>query len=92
MLEWTGDVTQSAGGNLAVQSRGFEFLVTKQHLDHADIDTLLQQMGRERMATGIITLLMNRIPIESTTGIIPTPARPSASSGVCDGSPMKRSS
>jgi len=42
------------------------------------------------MAQGIITLLMNRNPIESTTDITPTTVNPSTSSGVCDGSTVKR--
>jgi len=66
--------------------------VSEQHLDDADIYLLFKQVRRETVATGIITLLMNRNPIESTTGIIPTSASPSTSSGVCDGNPMKRSS
>ena len=30
---------------------GVEPFVSKQHLDHADIHLLFQQMGRKRMAT-----------------------------------------
>ena len=76
VVEGTGDITQGAGRHLAVQGRGFEFLVSEQYLDDTDIDTLFKQMGRETVATGIITLLMNRSSIESTTDIIPTTASP----------------
>ena len=76
MVKWTGNIAQGPRSNLAVQGRGLEFVVSEQHLDHADVHLLFKQVRRETMATGIITLLMNRSSIESTTGIIPTTTSP----------------
>ena len=90
MFQRTDNFTQRASGDLGVQCCGIELLVSKQHLNHTDVDLLLEQMSRKTVATGIITLLMNRNPIESTTDIIPTTVRPSTSSAVCDASTMKR--
>jgi hypothetical protein len=38
---------QQVGGDLCVERCRFELLVTKQHLDHADIHLLLEQVRRE---------------------------------------------
>ena len=43
-LDRTHHLTQNIGGHLGIQRRGFQFLVTEQHLDNPNIDLLLQQM------------------------------------------------
>jgi hypothetical protein len=44
-LQWTGDLAQHLGGHLGVERGGLEALVSEQHLDHADIHLLLEQVG-----------------------------------------------
>ncbi len=90
-IQWAAHTPAATFDDMGVDHRGLDVFVTKQFLNGANIVTILQQMGGERVATGIITLLINRSPIESTTAIIPTTVKPSISSGACDGSTMKRS-
>src|SRR5688500_7408403 len=47
LLERAPDLANGAGGDLRVERRGVELLVSEQHLDHADVDLLLQEMGGE---------------------------------------------
>src|SRR5713226_2768023 len=47
VLERAPDLADSLGGDLGVERRGVELLVPEQHLDHADVDLLLQEMGGE---------------------------------------------
>src|SRR5471032_2801121 len=49
-FERAGDVADSPGGDLGVERRGVELLVSEQHLDDADVDLLLEQMGGEAVA------------------------------------------
>src|SRR5690606_42106324 len=44
------DFAQQVGGDLGVDHRGVEFLVAEQRLDDADVDLLLEQVGREAVA------------------------------------------
>jgi hypothetical protein len=46
-LQGTGDLAQQIGGHLHVERSGLELLVAEQHLDHADIDLLFEQVRRE---------------------------------------------
>src|SRR6266446_2205714 len=45
LLEWAGDLAQRLEGDTGVERRRIEFLVPQQHLDHADVGLLLEQMG-----------------------------------------------
>ena len=54
LLELAGDMLQRAhdladrlGGDAGVERRGVELGVTEQHLDHPNIDVLLEQVGGE---------------------------------------------
>ena len=49
-LQRTDDFAQQVGGDLGVDHRGVEFLVAEQRLDDADVDLLLEQVGREAVA------------------------------------------
>ena len=44
-LQWTDDLAQDIGGHLGIEGSRLKLLVPEQHLDHPDIDLLLQQMG-----------------------------------------------
>jgi hypothetical protein len=77
---------------LGVERGGGGTGVPEQALDMSKTQALFEQVRGKAVATGINTLLINRIPFESTTDIIPTMANRSTSSGVCDASMMKRSS
>ena len=50
MLQRALDRAQGGVGDLGVACRGIELFVSEQHLDEADIDLLLQEMGGEAMA------------------------------------------
>jgi hypothetical protein len=41
------DLTNDVGGDLGVARGGVELGMPEQHLDHANVDVLLQQMGGE---------------------------------------------
>ena len=47
VLERAHDLADRLGGDAGVERRGVELGVAEQHLDHADIDVLLEQMGGE---------------------------------------------
>ena len=47
LLEQAPECADGLGGDLGVERCGVELLVAKQHLDHADVDLLLKQMGGE---------------------------------------------
>ena len=45
MIERAGDVADRIGGDLRIARRRVELGMSEQHLDHANIDVLLQKMG-----------------------------------------------
>src|SRR5215468_10877406 len=47
LLKRAPDLADGPGGDLGVERRGVEFLVSQQHLDHTDVDLLLEEMGGE---------------------------------------------
>ena len=49
-LQRTDHLAQDVGGHLCVQGSCFQLLVPEQHLDQADVDLLLQQVGGKGMA------------------------------------------
>src|SRR6059036_1314846 len=53
--------------HVRIDHRGTDVPVPEQFLDRADVITGFEQMGRERMAQRILTLLMNRPPRSFTT-------------------------
>jgi len=85
-----GCILRGDFGQTGVTGGGGGARVTEQALDVTQTQTLLEQMGGIAVATGIITLLMNRNLVGSSTRIIPTTVSPSTSSGVCDASTTKR--
>src|SRR6266566_2915102 len=53
VLQRTHHFADGLGGDAGVERRGVELGVTEQHLDHADIDVLLEQVGSEAVAQGV---------------------------------------
>ena len=53
VIQRADDPAQQVGGHGGVQGRGVQPLVPEQHLDDADIDLLLQQMGGKGMAQAV---------------------------------------
>src|SRR5271168_2199851 len=49
-FERAGHFADGSGGDLGVERRGVELLVSEQHLDDADVDLVLEQMGGEAVA------------------------------------------
>ena len=49
-LQRADHLAQDLGGHVGVERRGLELLVAEQHLDHADVDLLLQQVGGKAVA------------------------------------------
>src|SRR5712691_1544601 len=49
MLERAGDLAERLEGDAGVERRRIERLVPEQHLDHADVGLLLEQVGGEAM-------------------------------------------
>jgi len=47
VLQRAHDLADCLGGNAGIERRGVELGVTKQHLDDADINVLLEQVGGE---------------------------------------------
>ena len=47
VLQRTDHLAQQVGGHLGIEGRGLQLLVPEQHLDHPDVDLLLQQVGGE---------------------------------------------
>src|SRR4029434_4126379 len=57
-LEWDAlqrahDLADRLGGDAGIEGRGVELGVAKQHLDHTDIDVLLEQVSGEAVAQGV---------------------------------------
>ena len=52
-LERAHDLADRLGGDAGVERRGVELGVPEQHLDHPDIDVLLEQMGGEAVPQGV---------------------------------------
>jgi hypothetical protein len=46
----TDHLAQDVGGDLRIERCGLQFLVTEQHLNHADVNLLLEEMGGEAVA------------------------------------------
>ena len=53
ILQWAFHLVQGLGGDVAVACGGLELLVPQQHLDHADVDLVLQQVGGKGVAQGM---------------------------------------
>src|SRR6266567_5673921 len=53
VLQRAHDLADRLGGDPGIERRGVELGVTEQHLDDADIDVLLQQMGGEAVPQGV---------------------------------------
>src|SRR3954452_6834818 len=49
-IERAHDHADGVGGDTRIERRGLELGVPEQHLDHADVDVLLQQVSREAVA------------------------------------------
>ena len=49
-LQRADHLAQELGGHVGIERCGLELLVPEQHLDHADVDLLLQQVGGEAVA------------------------------------------
>src|SRR3954466_624179 len=49
-IERAHDHADGVGGDARIERRGLELGVPEQHLDHADVDVLLQQVSREAVA------------------------------------------
>ena len=52
-VERAHDLADRIGGDLGVKRRGLELGMPKQDLDDANIDVLLEQVGREAVAQGV---------------------------------------
>src|ERR1035437_4433702 len=52
-FQWTDHFAQDFGGHLGVQRRGVQALVSQQHLDHADVLLLFQQMRDKGMSQAV---------------------------------------
>src|SRR6267378_4036245 len=53
VLQRAHDLADRLGGDAGIERRGVELGVTEQHLDDADIDVLLKQMGGEAVPQGV---------------------------------------
>src|SRR6202022_3758813 len=53
VIERAHHLTDRLGGNARIQRRGVELGVAEQHLDHADIDVLLQEMRGKAVPQGV---------------------------------------
>jgi hypothetical protein len=53
LFQRTDHLAQDVGGHLGVDRCGVQLLVAEQHLDHADVDLLFQQMGGKAVAQGV---------------------------------------
>ena len=49
-VQRTGDLVQQVGGHLHVKRGVLELGVAEQHLDHADVDLLFEQVCRETVS------------------------------------------
>ena len=50
VFQWTGHLAECAGCHVAIACGGLQLAVSEQHLDHADIDLVLQQVGGKAVA------------------------------------------
>ena len=53
VFQWTGDLTECTGCHVAVACGGLQLAMSEQHLDHADIDLVLQQVGGKAVTQGV---------------------------------------
>src|SRR5258707_635278 len=53
VLQRARDLADRVGGNAGIERRGVELGVTEQHLDDADIDVLLEQVGGKAVPQGM---------------------------------------
>src|SRR3954447_17312434 len=53
VLQRAHHLADRLGGDTSIERRGVELGVTEQHLDHADVDVLLKQMGGEAVSQGV---------------------------------------
>jgi hypothetical protein len=53
VLQRAHDLADRLGGDAGIERRGVELGVPEQHLDHPDIDVLLQQVGGEAVPQGV---------------------------------------
>src|SRR5258708_31952171 len=53
MLQRAHDLADRLGGDAGIERRGVELGMTEQHLDHANIDVLLEQVGGEAVPQGV---------------------------------------
>ena len=53
VFQRTGHLAERAGCHVAVACGGLQLAVTQQHLDHADIDLVLQQVGGKAVTQGV---------------------------------------
>src|SRR5438094_7708059 len=53
VLQRAHDLADRLGGNAGIERRGVEPGVTEQHLDDADIDVLLEQVGGKAVPQGM---------------------------------------
>jgi hypothetical protein len=53
MLQRADDLLDRLGGDAGIKRRGIELGVPEQHLDHSDIDVLLEQVGGEAVPQGV---------------------------------------
>jgi len=52
-IERAHDLADGIGGDTGIERRRFELGVTKQHLDHPNINVLFKQMGRKAVPQGV---------------------------------------
>ena len=82
-LQRTNHLAQDSRGHLAIERGVLQLLVPEQHLDDADVDLLLQQMGGERVAQGYAATraCRSRPPRRRVDGAIELPRSTSDRSG-----------
>ena len=61
-LQWALDVADRVDGDAGVERRRLQLRVSEQHLDHANIDALLEQMGRSCAAAYVATRAWRCLP------------------------------
>src|SRR5207247_5860119 len=53
VLQRAHDLADRLGGDAGIERRGVELGMTEQHLDDADVDVLLKQVGGEAVPQGV---------------------------------------
>src|SRR5205085_12134687 len=53
VLQRTHDLADRLGGDAGIERRGVELGMAEQHLDDADVDVLLEQVGGEAVPQGV---------------------------------------